>query len=239
MPERLNAHGQPIGPALPGWKPRPKPPRTLMEGRLCRVEPLDNERHAADLFAANSEDRAGKSWTYLFEEPFLDLPSFRAWLERESKKEDPLVHAIVDRATERAVGMAGYMRIQPDFGSIEVGRILYSPALQRTAAATEAMFLMMKRAFDELGYRRYEWKCDALNAPSRAAALRLGFTFEGIFRNGAVYKERSRDTAWYAIVDQDWPHLRGAFERWLDPGNFEASGRQKARLSLATSELHG
>jgi RimJ/RimL family protein N-acetyltransferase len=195
------------------------------------VEPLDIERHAADIFAANAEDGEGKNWTYMSEEPFPDSPSFRAWLERDCLKDDPLVHAIVDRSTERAVGMASLMRIQPDCGVIEVGRILYSPALQRTAAATEAMYLMMKRVFDELGYRRYEWKCDALNAPSRTAALRLGFTFEGIFRNGTVYKQRSRDTAWYAIIDADWPRIKAAFDRWLDPGNFDAAGRQRARLS--------
>jgi RimJ/RimL family protein N-acetyltransferase len=207
-----------------------------MEGRTCRVEPLDIDRHSADLFAASAEDKAGKIWTYMFEEPFADLMSFRGWLARDCLAEDPLVHAIVDRGTERAVGMASYMRIQPDFGVIEVGRILYSPALQRTTAATEAMYLMMRRVFDELGYRRYEWKCDALNASSRAAALRLGFIFEGIFRNGAVYKERSRDTAWYAMIDDDWPRLRAAFERWLEPSNFDTSGRQRQRLSKLIAE---
>ena len=149
--------------------------------------------------------------------------------------EDPLFHAIVDAETGKAVGIAGYLRIDPGNGVIEVGHLHYSPRLQQTRAATEAMYLLMRRAFDELGYRRYEWKCDSLNAPSRAAALRLGFTFEGIFRKAIVYKGRSRDTAWFSIVDDEWPQVKAGFERWLDPANFDAAGRQRARLA----ELRG
>jgi len=145
--------------------------------------------------------------------------------------EDPLFHAIVERKTGEAVGVASYLRIDPANGVIEVGHINYSPLLQRTRAATEAMFLMMRRVFDELGYRRYEWKCDALNAPSRAAAGRYGFRFEGIFRQATVYKGRNRDTAWYAIIDKDWPALKAAYERWLAPENFDAEGRQRVRLA--------
>jgi RimJ/RimL family protein N-acetyltransferase len=236
MTERVNELGQPIGPALPGWRPRPQPPRTAMDGRLCRVEPIDVERHAKALFDADRADAHGGNWTYMFDGPFADFASFRSLVEHDVVTHDPLVHAIVDRQTDRAVGMASLMRIQPDFGIIEVGRIMYTPALQRTPAATEAMYLMMKRVFDELGYRRYEWKCDALNAPSRAAALRLGFRFEGIFRQGAIYKGRSRDTAWYAMIDADWPHLRAAYERWLDPSNFDGAGRQKVRLSALIAD---
>jgi len=145
--------------------------------------------------------------------------------------DDPLYHAILKRQSGRAVGVASFMRIGPASGVIEVGGINYSPRLQRTPAATEAMYLLMRRVFDELGYRRYEWKCDALNAPSRAAAARLGFRFEGIFRQAIVYKGRSRDTAWFSIIDGEWPTLKTAFERWLDPANFDESGRPRRRLS--------
>ena len=202
-----------------------------MVGRFCRVEPLDPGRHAADLFAANRLDAEGRSWTYLFQEPFVDFEPYRAWLEQVAKGDDPLFHTIVDLETGKAVGVATFMRIDRANGVIEVGNINYSPLLQRTPAATEAMFLMMRRVFDELGYRRYEWKCDSLNAPSRAAALRLGFRFEGIFRQAAVNKGRNRDTAWYSIIDSEWPALKRAFEQWLAPDNFDAEGKQKRPLS--------
>ena len=159
-----------------------------------------------------------------------------AWhriLDRECMSNDPLFHAIVDNATGKAIGLASYLRIDPASGSIEVGHINYSPLLQRTPAATEAMYLMMQRVF-ELGYRRYEWKCDALNARSRAAAQRYGFSFEGIFRQATVYKGRNRDTAWYAIIDREWPALQAAFLQWLDPSNFDADGRQRVRLADLT-----
>jgi RimJ/RimL family protein N-acetyltransferase len=201
-----------------------------MAGRYCRVEPLDPGRHGADLHAANQED-AGGMWTYLSVGPFADEPSYRAWLVQVAAGEDPLFHTIVDAATGRAAGLAAFMRIDPPNGVIEVGALQFSPRLQRTRAATEAMNLMMRRAFDELGYRRYEWKCDSLNAPSRAAAERYGFRFEGIFRQAVVYKGRNRDTAWYSIVDGEWPAIKEAFERWLDPANFDAGGRQHTRLA--------
>jgi RimJ/RimL family protein N-acetyltransferase len=230
MTEQLNHLGQPIGAPLPGWQARPRPPRTAMDGRICRVEPLDPSRHAADLLAANAEDRDGRSWTYLPYGPFARDEDYRQWMEQVCGREDPIFHAIVARDSGQAVGVASLMRIDPANGVIEVGGINYSPRLQRRPAATEAMYLLMRRAFDELGYRRYEWKCDALNAPSRAAAARLGFRFEGIFRHAIVYKGRSRDTAWFSIIDSEWPALKAAFERWLEPGNFDAEGRQKRRL---------
>ncbi len=222
---------QAIGRPLPGWTARAAPPRTPMAGRFCRVEPLDPGRHAADLFAANSLDADGRNWTYLFQEPFASLESYRAWLEQVAKADDPLFHAIIDVKTGKAVGGATFMRIDRAMGVIEVGNINYSPLLQRTPAATEAMFLMMARVFDELGYRRYEWKCDSLNAPSRAAALRLGFQYEGLFRQAVVTKGRNRDTAWFSIVDGEWPVLKRAYEEWLAPENFDAQGRQRRRLS--------
>ena len=236
MEHDLNALGQPVGRALPDWMPPPLPPRTAMAGRYCRVEPLDPERHAESLFAANSRDADGRMWTYMAYGPFADFASYRAWTEDASRGSDPLFHAIVDLKSGRAIGVASYLRIEPRAGSIEVGHIAYSPLLQRTPIATEAMALMMCRAF-ALGYRRYEWKCDALNAASRAAALRLGFSFEGIFRQATVVKRRDRDTAWYAVIDRDWPALEKVFERWLDSANLDADGRQRTRLASLTGSL--
>lgn len=230
MSTRLNELGQPIGEPLPGWTPRPRPPGNVMEGRWCRVEPLDPARHAESLHRANAEDREGRNWTYLTTGPFSDLAAYRAWLEQIVTPDDPLFHAIVDRQSGRALGVASFLRIQPDVGVIEVGHINFAPPLQRSRLATEAMYLMMRRAFDELGYRRYEWKCDALNAPSRRAAERLGFVYEGTFRQATIYRERNRDTAWFAIIDRDWPMIKAAFEAWLDPANFDAEGRQRQRL---------
>jgi RimJ/RimL family protein N-acetyltransferase len=202
-----------------------------MVGRFCRVEPLDPARHAPDLFAANSLDKGGRNWTYLFQEPFAGFEAYRKWLEQVAKADDPLFHTIVDLKSGKAVGVATFMRIERPMGVIEVGNINYSPLLQRTPAATEAMFLMMARVFDELGYRRYEWKCDALNAPSRAAALRLGFQYEGLFRQAVVYKGRNRDTAWFSIIDGEWPALKRAYRQWLAPENFDGEGRQRRGLA--------
>ena len=231
-----NALGQPVGPPLPDWRSPPRPPRTAMPGGWCRVEPLDPARHGADLWAANSLDKAGRNFTYLSGGPFASREAYFEWLNDFCRGDDPLFHAIVDAASGKAVGVASFMRIDPRNGVIEVGHINYSPLLQRKPAATEAMVLMMKRAF-ELGYRRYEWKCDALNAPSRAAAQRLGFSYEGLFRQAVVYKGRSRDTAWYSVIDGEWPALRAAFERWLDPANFDAAGNQRVSLSSLTAPL--
>lgn len=230
-PPRLNELGQPVGAALPTWNGAARPPRTPMAGRFCRLEPLDPDRHGADLFAAFAADAQGRNWTYLSHGPFAEEGAFQAWLRGTCQGEDPLFHAIVDTADGRACGFASYLRIAPDIGSIEVGYINLAPRLQRRPAATEAMYLMMARAFDELGYRRYEWKCDSLNAPSRSAAARLGFTYEGLFRQALVYKGRNRDTAWYAIIDSEWPALRRAFQAWLDPANFDHEGQQLQGLA--------
>lgn len=228
--ERRNPSGQPIGWPVPGWTPRAAPPRTAMEGRFCRLEPLSVERHADDLYEANGDDADGRNWTYLGVEAPADLGAYRSWMAGMAAGDDPLAHAIVDLATGKAAGVVTYLRIDRANGAIEVGHINYSPRLQRRPGATEAMYLMMRRAFDELGYRRYEWKCDALNAPSRRAAERLGFRFEGIFRQAVVYKGRNRDTAWFSIVDGEWPQLKSAFERWLAPANFDADGQQRVSL---------
>ena len=233
---RRQAIDQPVGPDLGVWKPPPYPPRELTAGRFCRLEPLDPGRHAAHLYAANALDVQGRIWTYLPYGPFETLESYVGWMDDYSRGNDPLFYAIVDNATGKATGVASYLRITPAGGSIEVGHINYSPLLQKTPAATEAMYLMMERAF-ELGYRRYEWKCDALNAKSRAAAQRLGLSFEGVFRQATVYKGRNRDTAWYAAIDQEWPALEDAFSRWLDPGNFDERGKQRTSLSGLTAPV--
>ena len=225
-----NDLGQPIGFALEDWKAPPLPPSEPMVGRYCRVERLDPERHAADLYRANAAVSTGRNWTYLAYGPFQAYADYLKWMQDNCRGGDPLFHAVVDFDSGKAVGVASYLRIVPASGSIEVGHINYSPLLQRSPAGTEGMYLMMKRAF-ELGYRRYEWKCDALNAKSRAAAERLGFTFEGVFRQASVYKGRNRDTAWYAIIDREWPNLEKAFLRWLDPANFDTEGKQRVRLS--------
>ena len=230
MSEHMNDLGQPIGFPVPGWTARPRPPREVMEGRYVQLEPVSVEAHAADLFEAFSADGQGRIWTYLPYGPLASVEETAAWMRKTCLGEDPLFHAIVDKTSGRAAGVASYLRIEPAVGVIEVGHINYSPALQRTRGATEAMYLMMARVFDELGYRRYEWKCDALNAPSRAAAERLGFSYEGLFRQATMYKGRNRDTAWYSIIDTEWPRIKAAFEAWLDPANFEADGRQKQAL---------
>jgi RimJ/RimL family protein N-acetyltransferase len=202
-----------------------------MAGRYCRLEPVSVQRHEQDLFAAYMQAPDGRDWTYLFSDRPETAADFNTYLVKLEQSEDPLHFTIIDSSTHKAVGTAALMRIEPTHGVIEVGSITFSPSLKQTRAATESMYLMMRRAFDDLGYRRYEWKCDSLNAPSRAAALRYGFTFEGIFRQAIVYKGRSRDTAWFSITDTEWPRIRRAFEAWLDPANFSAEGRQKRRLS--------
>ena len=238
MEQHLNELGQPVGRPLPGWTVPAFPPREAMEGRYCRLEPLMPSVHAEALFAANAMDVSGRMWTYLPYGPFETPAIYRAWMDDVCQRADPSFYAVMDPGSGRPVGVASFLRIEPRQGSIEVGHLAYSPLLQRTPAATEAMFLFMQRAFD-LGYRRYEWKCDALNAPSRTAAVRLGFTFEGIFRQATVVKGRNRDTAWYAITDGEWPALRTAFMQWLHPDNFDSDGRQRRKLSELTAAVIG
>jgi RimJ/RimL family protein N-acetyltransferase len=232
----VNALGQPIGLKVEGWKAPARPPRDPMVGRTCRVEPLDPAAHARHLHEANSLDADHRNWTYLPYGPFATFDDYAGWLRGVAGAADPMFHAIVDLASGEAAGVASYLRIDPSAGSIEVGHINYSPKLQRRVAATEAMYLMMKRAF-ELGYRRYEWKCHSMNAASRAAAQRLGFSYEGIFRQARVDKGRNRDTAWYAMIDREWPALDRAFQRWLDPANFDDQGRQLTSLTALTAPI--
>ncbi len=233
---RVNDLGQPVGEPADGWTPPPPPPHEPMAGAFCRLELLDAERHAADLFNANGADPSGRMWTYLPYGPFGTLETYRAWVQRVSGTEDPLFFSIVGMEGGKAIGVGAYLRIDRANGTIEVGHLAYSPLLQRTPAATEAMYLMMQRAFT-LGYRRYEWKCDARNAPSRQAAQRLGLSYEGVFRQAVLYKGRNRDTAWYAAIDGEWPALNAAFRRWLDPANFDRQGRQRVRLSDLTGPI--
>jgi RimJ/RimL family protein N-acetyltransferase len=230
---RRNRFGQEIGWKLPDWKPAQKPPLTPMEGRFAIVEPLDAGRHAAGLFAANAEDREGRNFTYYGYGPFATPGDYRAWVESVTigGEANRLFHAVIDRSSGRAVGVGAYANITPAMGVIEIAALVFSPLLQRKPAATEAHYLWMRRAFDELGYRRYEWKCDSHNMPSRAAAARLGFAYEGLFRQAIVVRGRNRDTMYFSITDREWPRVREAFERWLDPANFEPGGRQKASLA--------
>ncbi len=231
-----NALGQAIGLPVTDFRAPLRPGRTPLEGRFCRLEPLSAERHAAALFTANALDTSGRVWTYLPYGPFPSLDEYRAWVEPASRSDDPLFFAIVESMTGLAAGIASYLRIDPGVGSIEVGHIALSPRLQRTAAATEMVFLMMRWAFTA-GYRRFEWKCDALNAPSRRAAQRFGLSFEGVFRQATIVKGRNRDTAWYATIDREWPALESAYTRWLDPANFGPGGEQRVSLASLTAGL--
>lgn len=223
------ADAVPLGPPVEGGPARRPAPVTL-EGRHVAIVPFDAEKHAASLYALSHGPERDALWAYLSAAPFPDEAAFARSYAEAATKADPLLFAIVEAATGRAVGHATYMRIEPAHRVIEVGNILYSPALQRTPGATEAMYLMARHAFEDLGYRRYEWKCNALNAPSRRAAERLGFSYEGLFRQHMIIKGLSRDTAWYALLDHEWPRARAAFEAWLDLANFDAEGRQKRRL---------
>jgi RimJ/RimL family protein N-acetyltransferase len=220
-----------LGRPVPGWAPPPRPDFAGVEGRFARLERLDPARHAAALHAANQASDA--IWDYLPYGPFATEEAYRAWAASMAPLTDPVFYTVIDRATGLPGGVASYLRITPEAGSIEVGHINFAPRLQRTPAATEAMYLMMRWAF-EAGYRRYEWKCNALNLGSRRAAERLGLSYEGIFRQATVVKGRNRDTAWFAAIDSDWPRLEAAFARWLAPENFDAAGRQRESLSALT-----
>ena len=210
--------------------PAGRPQRIVLEGQYVRLVPLDPARHGDALWEGTRGPENDALWLYLFDGPFARRASFDANLMRRATADDPLLFAILDRESQEARGYASYMRIEPAHRVIEVGSILYTPVFQRTTGATEAMYLMARHVFEDLGYRRYEWKCDALNQPSRRAALRLGFTFEGIFRQHMIVKGRNRDTAWYSMIDTEWPSRKARFEQWLDPRNFDANGRQKVAL---------
>lgn len=229
MSNQQNKFGQPIGTPLDVTLPRPRPPHTALRGQYCELLPTDATLHAQSLFDAFAAHEDSTLWTYMPYGPFANLAVFEDWMRNITQGNDPLFYTIV--VDGKPLGLASFLRIDPGNGVIEVGYITYAPALQRTRAATEAMYLMMRHAFEDLGYRRYEWKCDDLNAPSRQAAARLGFTYEGTFRKATHYKGRTRDTAWFSIIDSEWPARKAAFEAWLNPDNFDADGKQKQPLN--------
>ena len=219
---------------LQNWTPRPRPARTTLEGRYCRLEPLDPARHGDDLHAASMAPGAEERFRFLFDAP-QDRASYSEWLERSAQSEDPLFFAVVDRASGRAEGRQTLMRITPEHGVIEVGNILWGPAISRTRVATEALYLHAKYIFEDLGYRRFEWKCNSRNEPSKRAAERFGFTYEGLFRQHMVQKGASRDSAWFSMLESEWPRLKQGFERWLAPANFDGAGRQRTKLEARGS----
>ncbi len=226
--------GRPLGEAMVGWAPAKRPDRTPLRGRYVELRPIDVLTDAEPLFSASRDPGI---WTYLFDGPYDDLGSFRTALEAAAPLEDPFRYTIVPLSSGHPEGMASYLRITPEHGVIEIGNIWFGTPMQRTTAATEAIFLLASNAFDTLGYRRLEWKCNALNAPSRRAADRFGFRFEGVFERHMVVKGHNRDTAWYAITDDRWPAVRAAFEAWLSPSNFDTDGRQQVALDASRGRL--
>ena len=226
---QLNQFGQLIGDALPDWQPRPYPQRVVLEGQYCRLEPLSLQ-HADALFAAHQQAADTRNWTWLLREPEGSVEEYRQWIAGVESLQDPLHFAVIDIRTQQPVGSLALMRIEPNHGVMEVGHVHFSPLLSRTPASTEAQWLLMCYAFETLGYRRYEWKCNSFNEPSRRAALRLGFQFEGRFRQALVIKGHNRDTDWFSIIDGEWPALDRAFQAWLAADNFTAGGKQRQSL---------
>jgi RimJ/RimL family protein N-acetyltransferase len=214
---------------LKNWTPRPRPERIAIEGRYVRLEPLDAGKHGDGLYAASSVPDAGERFRWLPDVPPESRAAFQPWLDKSAASPDPMFWAIIDKASGEVAGRQTLMRIDPTYGVIEIGNIYWGPVIARKPAATEAQYLFTKYAFD-LGYRRYEWKCNNRNEPSKRAASRFGFAFEGVFRQHMIVKGENRDTAWYSIIDKEWPSLRRAYEAWLDPFNFDREGRQKRRL---------
>jgi RimJ/RimL family protein N-acetyltransferase len=223
--------GLPVGPVMTNPLPAQRPGPVPLVGRYCRLEPLDPARHGDDLFVASTPPDAVARFTYLSIDPPADRAEFDAWLTEATTNTERAYFAVVDAQTGRAEGRQAYMRIDPPHQSIEIGDIYWGPTISRTRISTEANFLFARHAFDNLGYRRYEWKCNALNEPSRRAAARFGFTYEGTFRRNMITKGRTRDTAWYSIIDEEWPQIMAAYEAWLDPSNFDDAGQQRRRLA--------
>lgn len=225
---------RPVGPLVERLPPGAKPDLRPLHGRWVRLDAVSVARHAQSLFSSfDGSDPDGDVWTWMAYGPFADLDSFALWLKDREASRDPWFYAIIDRRSGEACGMASFMRADPANGAIEIGNIWFAPALQKTREATEAIYLLIRHAFDDLGVRRLEWKCDALNQPSRDAAKRFGFTFEGIFRQHFIIKGRNRDTAWFSIIDKEWPRIRQGFEAWLAEDNFDAEGKQKAKLQVS------
>ncbi|MDH4048235.1 MAG: GNAT family N-acetyltransferase [Gammaproteobacteria bacterium] len=221
---------------LENWQPRPRPERKAMEGRYVRLEPLQRARHGDGLYDASATPDAASRFAWLYEYPPEDLNSFLEWVTRVECSEDPLFFAVIDKASGKVGGRQTLMRIDNANGVIEIGNIYWGPLVSRRLAATEAFFLFAQYIFDELGYRRFEWKCNNENEPSKRAALRFGFKAEGVFRQHLIVKGANRDTAWFAIIDKEWPALRRSFELWLAPTNFDSDGRQRRRLEAFRSK---
>ena len=215
---------------MSGWTPRQKPGRVVLDGRYARLEPLDTERHGKELFSVSQVPDADDKFRWLAENPVDDEAAFLAWVKKSEASEDPLYFAVVDKASGKVAGRQTYMRIDTQNGVIEIGNIYWGPLIARKRAATEALYLFMRHAFADLGYRRFEWKCNNDNEPSKRAALRFGFTFEGVFRQHLIVKGLNRDTAWFSIIDKEWPALEKAYEAWLAPENFDADGQQRRKL---------
>lgn len=219
---------RPVGPPVEIKDALP-PPSTTITGRSVELEPLD-PRHIDDLYPIIGQPEQAALWTYINKGPFTDKPSFTEVITTFSQSKDPFFYAIIHKPTRKAIGFFSLLRIDLTNRVIEIGFIVFSPFLQRTTAATEAVYLLARTVFEDLGYRRFEWKCDNLNAPSKKAAARFGFTAEGVFRQHLIVKGRNRDTAWFSMLDGEWPVVNGAFEKWLDPGNFDAEGKQVRSL---------
>ena len=225
---------RPVGPLVDPLPPGTAPDRRILNGRWMRLEPVSVAHHGVKLWSAiDGKDPQGDLWTWMAYGPFADEATFLTWLKDREAARDPWFYAFVKRDSGEALGMGAFMRLDAANGAIEIGNIWMAPALQRTRESTEAIYLMMRHAFEDLGVRRLEWKCDALNAPSRKAAERFGFEFEGLFRQHFIIKGRNRDTAWFAMIDKDWPKVRAGFEAWLSEGNFDAEGKQRVGLKLS------
>lgn len=235
MSQRLNQYGQPIGAEMLKWTPRPWPARVTLTGEYCRLEPVNAAVHGALLYQAYALDD-GRMWTYLVDGPFSSEHEFMEYMRRIEASDDPMHYAIIDKKNDQPLGTMALMRINPAHGVIEVGSVKFSPLLQRTRISTESHYLLMKYVFETMGYRRYEWKNDSLNTASRRAALRLGFQYEGTFRQAVIYKGRTRDTNWFSLLDNEWPRNKATLVAWLAEDNFDAEGIQKRTLEQCRSE---
>lgn len=229
--QQKNQFGQLLGNPVENWTPCQQPIKTILQGKYCILEPIEINKHAVKLFDVLAINNQGESWTYLPYGPFDTLSEFKDWLAKTISDNDTLLYAILDAKTQEPIGISGYLRINPEHGVIEIGHLHFSKLLKQTPLATEAIYLMLRLAFDEQGYRRCEWKCNDLNEPSRRAAERFGFTFEGIFRQNYVFKNHNRDTAWFSIINSEWEAIKQKFEKWLHPNNFDAKGQQILKLA--------
>ncbi|MBT0725928.1 GNAT family N-acetyltransferase [Rosenbergiella australiborealis] len=231
-----NQYQQPIGEPIENWQGAQRPAKKPLSGRYCRLEPINATKHGEDLYRAFAEAKDTRDWTYLLSGPFDQQGDYLTYLTHLETLNDPLHYAIIDLTTQRAIGSIALMRIDALQGVIEIGSVTYSSKLKRTRLATEAIILLLRYTLEDLGYRRVEWKCNALNQPSRAAALRLGFTYEGLFRQAMVVRGHNRDTTWFSIIDHDYPTLQAAYQRWLAPDNFDMQGQQRQKLSVLIAQ---